>query len=94
MNPEPNFVLLEKMATAPSTQLDPEMCKWLKELDGKTAEEVRLGLKDVLDMSVHCALASGFVIKVLDAEWQRLGGKPGDPVSERILKLTGRGEDG
>jgi hypothetical protein len=76
------------MTTAPPTQLDPKMCEWLKELDGKATEEVRLGLKDVLDMSVHCALASGFVIKVLDGEWQRLGGKPGDPVSEKVLKMT------
>lgn len=81
--------IIERLLSAPDSQLDGRMVERLKTLleSKPDREQMRLGLKDVLDLSVYSALASGFVMKILDIEWQRMGGKPGDPVSEEVQNL-------
>lgn len=76
---EPNWELLDKLMTAPDGQLDATMVEKLKALKGKGAEEVKTGLHEILDISAHCSLASDFMMKVIDMEWERLGGKITDP---------------
>lgn len=76
---EPMWDILEHLSNAPDSQLDKSMCDKLKELlelkdKPNSKKEVADGLLYVLDMSVHCSLASGMVIKIIDAEWRRLGG--------------------
>jgi len=44
---------------------------------------VRRGLHKALDMSVHGSLCSGFLIRVMRIEWERLGGSPDDPAPWR-----------
>lgn len=55
--------------------------------DGKPWEgevaRVRRGLHKALDFAVHGSLASGFVIQVLNIEWERLGGRRDDPAPWR-----------
>lgn len=76
---EPMWDIIEHLSNAPDSQLDKSMCEKLKELlelksKSDSKKEVADGLLYVLDMSVHGSLASEFVIKILDAEWRRLGG--------------------
>ena len=76
---EPNWEIIEHLSNAPDSQLDKSMCDKLKEiltLRGKSDsnKEIADGLLYVLDMSVHGSLASGIVIKILDAEWRMMGG--------------------
>lgn len=78
-DPTPNWDLLDKIATAPDSQLDATMVDKLKALKGKTTEEVKTGLHEILDLSAHGSLASDFVMRVLDHEWKRIGGKLDDP---------------
>lgn len=77
--PEVNNEFLELMSKAPDSQLDKTMTDRIKGLVGKSAEEVKIGLKYVLDASVYGSLASGVVIKMIDHEWRRLGGTLSDP---------------
>ena len=83
--------VLKLLLAAPDSQLDASMVTKLKDLldSSPDREAMRLGLKDILDLSAHCALASDFVMRILDVEWQRMGGKPGDPVSPAVLAATG-----
>lgn len=76
---EPHWAVLEKLAEGSDRQIDASMVKKLKALKGKTTDEVKTGLHEILDLSAHGALASDFVMRVLDYEWQRLGGKLTDP---------------
>ena len=77
--PEPRWDVLKLMMTAPDSQLDATMVEKLRGLMGKPAEEVKTGLHEILDLSAHCALASDFVMKILNEEWEFLGGKLDDP---------------
>lgn len=79
----PNFDFIEGIANGPSTQIDAQMANILKELPGKSVEEVRAGLHKALDYGARYALASGFVMTALDMEWKRLGGSPDDPTPWR-----------
>ncbi len=85
---DPTREILTQLLTVPESQLAPSMVERLRKLldEATTPEEMKLGLKDVLDLSAHGALASTFVMKILDYEWKRLGGKPGDPVSEEVMR--------
>lgn len=75
--------VLKFLFTAPPTQLDPSMKEKLQALDGKTGDELKAGLHEILDHCARYSLASDFVMKVLDHEWRALGGKPDDPAPWR-----------
>ena len=44
---------------------------------------MRTGLHEILDKCAHGALASTFVMQVLDLAWQHYGGKHSDPAPWR-----------
>jgi hypothetical protein len=91
--PEPNFYLIEGLASGPETQIDPIMAEILSGLQGKSVEEVRSGLFKALDYGVRYALASGFVMNILLTEWRRLGGSLEDPTPWREeIELREEGE--
>lgn len=77
---EPMWDVLKHLTQAPDSQLDKSMCEKLQEIvdefEGKENcnKEVADKLLYILDMCVYSSLASGFVIKILDVEWKRLGG--------------------
>jgi hypothetical protein len=77
---KPMWDIIRHLAKAPDGQLDKSMADEINnivdEFEGKDNcnKEVADKLLYVLDMCVHASLASGFVIKILDAEWRRLGG--------------------
>jgi len=77
--PEPRWNILELLFTAPDSQLDATMVEKLRGLKGKPTEEVKTGLHEILDLCAHCSLASGFVMKILNVEWNFIGGKLDDP---------------
>lgn len=83
MSDGPNWGVLDMILTAPDSQLDARMVEKLKNLKDKSVEEVKDGLHEILDLSVHSSLASAFVIKILDVEWRNLGGKDDDPAPWR-----------
>ena len=62
--------VLEMLSEASDTQLDAVACNRIKILleVGYTADNI----KQLLDDCVYAALASGFVINVLDTIWQDL----------------------
>jgi hypothetical protein len=70
-----NNQFLKLLADAPDRQLDKSMADYAKTLIGKSEEEVRDGLKHMLDQSANGGLASHFTMILMDAEWKRLGGK-------------------
>lgn len=67
--------LLKYLSEAPDRQLDKSMADYAATLIGKSTEEVRDGLKYMLDQCANGGLASTFTMLVLDGEWKRLGGK-------------------
>jgi hypothetical protein len=75
---EVNNEFLQHMTEAPNSQLDKTMTDHIKTLIGKSAEEVKIGLKYVLDASAWGSLASDLVMEILDHEWRRLGGTLSD----------------
>jgi len=79
----PNYELIKRLSTGPETQIDAQLATILKELENKPLEEVRTGLHRALDYGARYALASSFVMMVLDGEWRRLGGTPEDPAPWR-----------
>jgi len=68
--------VLEKLTEASDDQLDAVVCNRLKILleVGYTADDI----KQVLDDCAYGALASGFVMKVLDVIWQDLKKQEGN----------------
>lgn len=74
---------LRLLLTAPASQLDPSMVKKLQSLEGKSDKEVKTGLHEILDRCVYSSLASDFVVRILQYEWQQLGGKSDDPAPWR-----------
>lgn len=88
MKEEARNKLLVELSNAPDRQLDSSMTEYLKGLIGKTDEEVKEGLKYVLDQSANGALASDFIMTVLHTLWISLGGQlePSKPVEiEQIV---------
>lgn len=81
--PIPNFPFIEGMAFGPESQIDPQMAQVLKDTLDKPLEEVKQGLRKAMDIGARYALCSGFVLKALNIEWTRLGGKPDDPTPWR-----------
>jgi len=81
--PTPNWPLLEGLATGPETQIDPKMGEILQNLEGKPLEEVKSAIHKAMDYGARYAMASGFVMQVLDIEWKRLGGTLDDPTPWR-----------
>ena len=75
--------VLGALLTAPDSQLDATMVEKLRALKGKPTEEVKYGLYEIIDRSIYSALASDFVIRILTAEWRKLGGKDDDPAPWR-----------
>ena len=71
----PNFELLRRLSEASDRELDAQMCEKLKQLLDQDTSTVTDGLLYILDMSARYSLASGFVMRILDHEWRRLGGK-------------------
>lgn len=65
---------LKILSEAPERQLDKTMAKYAKHLIGKPIDEVRNGLKYILDISEHGGLASTFTRMEIEREWKRLGG--------------------
>lgn len=80
---EPNYKLISGLASGPDTHIGARLKEILAELDEKPVNEVRRGLHKALDFGARYALASDFVMKVLDLEWKRLGGKHSDPAPWR-----------
>ena len=62
--------MLSKLAAAPTHEIDPKVVQGLKDLVGKPFEDVDLGLKRLLDISAHAALASDFAMVVMDFVWE------------------------
>jgi hypothetical protein len=87
----PNYDLIDGLAHGPDSQIDNKMRGILKGLRGKSVDEVKPRLHKALDIGTRYALASGFVMKILDLEWRRLGGSPDDPAPwrEEIEKAGG-----
>lgn len=75
MKKEARDKLLVELVNAPDRQLDKSMCEYLDGLIGKSDEEVKQGLKYVLDQSANGGLASDFIMTVLHTIWISLGGK-------------------
>lgn len=83
----PNFDLIKFLSQANDRQLDTTMTTILSQLDEqKTPEQVKEGLRYVLDMSAHGGLASQMVMIVLDGEWRRLGGQINDLTEDQLGK--------
>lgn len=95
---QPNYQLLELAASGSDRQVDPILKKMLLELARPSAVlllagvwaapeaeivRVRTGLHKALDLSVHGALCSDFLVEVLNIEWERLGGERDDPAPWR-----------
>jgi hypothetical protein len=83
---------LKLLLKAPDSQLDATMVERLRVLleSDPTDEQLRLGLKDILDFCAFSSLASGFVMQFLNMEWCSVGGRPSDPPSETFLQETGQ----
>lgn len=64
-------------------QIDKKMVDKLNQLIGKSDEEVKTGLLEILDYCSAFSLANGFVVVSLHAAWDMLGGKPTDPAPWR-----------
>jgi len=62
--------ILENLITAPDSQLDKNIRDRIEILiaRGYNAEDI----KSILDVCAYCALASSFVMIILDAIWQEL----------------------
>jgi hypothetical protein len=79
LNGEVNWVILGHLSEAPDSQLDSSMTKELRDIisnkDVITKEAVANKLLYIKDMSQYSSLASGTVIRILDHEWIRIGGK-------------------
>ncbi len=80
---EPNWNILDKLVEMSDKQIDASMGAKLKALKGKSSEKVKAGLHEILDACAYGALASTFVMLVLDGEWKRLGGDFDDPAPWR-----------
>lgn len=96
---QPNYEVLSLLCEGSDRQLDARLVEMIRELLppsavdqlGHVAEppgedetaRVRRGLHKALDFAAHGALASEFVMRVLDMEWRRLGGSPDDPAPWR-----------
>lgn len=74
---------LRQLAKAPDSQLDAKMAAKVQLLIGKSDEQVKTGLLEILDYSAAFSLASDFVMKVLNNVWKELGGKNSDPAPWR-----------
>lgn len=86
-NQESRDNLLKILSAAPDRQLDKSMCDYLKSLVGRSDEDVKKGVRYVLDASCNGGLASDFTMMVLDTMWKTLGGKLEDvPEDERGKK--------
>jgi len=75
---EPNWEILEMLAIAPDSALDKSMCMMIKDILEKrgeiTNEEISIKLLHILDLSAYSALASDFMMQVLNVEFTHLGG--------------------
>lgn len=81
--PVPNHELLEHLSKAPDSQVEAKLAQHIGQLVGKPTEEVKVGLHQALDYGARYALCSGFIMKVMDIEWKRLGGQSSDPTPWR-----------
>lgn len=73
---------LDLLAKAPDSQLDKSAAIKCGELKGKTKEEQIEGLRNIIGDCINYALASTFVMMVLQEEYKRL---TGDYVRGRII---------
>lgn len=64
--------LLKLFSEGSDNEIDATMGAELLALIGKPLEEIDLGLKRVLDLSVHSALASDFTVGALDMFWRKI----------------------
>ena len=75
--------VLEALTKAPDTQLGGKMTDKLREaLDGDS-DQLKSRLHEILDYCARYALASTFVMKILNKEWELLGGSVNDPTPWR-----------
>lgn len=78
-----NDTILTMLTGFSDSQLAASMTEKLRDLIGKPDEEVKTGLHEILDRCAYGALASDFVMRVLDGMWRELGGQPDDPAPWR-----------
>ncbi len=65
-----NTKMLETLQTAPEAQLDPSMKAKLNNITGLSDKETVEAVFDVMQTSIHCGLASDFMIVALKSVLQ------------------------
>lgn len=67
--------IIDGLCKMSDRQLDPSMVVKLKSAYGAPVNKKVLIIAEVMDLSVHSSLASGFTLTVLDVLFKELGGE-------------------
>lgn len=88
-----NKTLLTSLTKAPESQLSTLMRDKLKIALKGDEDSLKSELHEILDHCARYALASTFVMKILNKEWRTLGGSDDDPTPWRKEILDNEEDD-
>lgn len=74
---------IDTICKGPDCHIDPQLKVMLQELKNKPLDKYKDSLHKAIDFAARASLASDFVMNVMIIEWERVGGKVGDPTPWR-----------